>query len=175
MVAKAKPDRRARQAVGDRAGIEVDLVVEAGSWPAERELAALAGRAAEGVLAAIGRDGATASELSIIFSDDAHVRALNAAWRSKDAPTNVLSFPAFPHGRGGALAPMLGDIVLAAETVAREAQAEHKPRADHITHLIVHGILHLIGYDHEGDAEAEEMEELERRILAGLDIPDPYR
>jgi probable rRNA maturation factor len=70
---------------------------------------------------------------------------------------------------------MLGDIVLAAETVAREAQLEEKPLADHLAHLIVHGILHLIGYDHASDAEAEEMEGLERQILAGLGIPDPYR
>ena len=70
---------------------------------------------------------------------------------------------------------MLGDVVLAAETVAAEAAGEGKPLADHITHLIVHGVLHLIGYDHETDAEAEEMEQAERRILAGLAIPDPYR
>jgi probable rRNA maturation factor len=174
MAAKTKPDRRLGQGVGDRAGIEIDLVAEAGSWPAERELAVLARQAVDAVLAAIGA-GAAASELSIVFSDDARVRALNAGWRGKDAPTNVLSFPAFPHGHRGALPPLLGDVVLAAETVAREAAAEGKPLAHHITHLIVHGILHLIGYDHETDAEAEEMEELERRILAGLDIPDPYR
>ena len=175
MVAKMKPDRRHEQGVGDAAGIVIELVVEAESWPSERELAVLAKQAADGVIAAIGRSGATASELSVIFSDDAHARALNARWRGKDAPTNVLSFPAFPHGRRGALPPLLGDVVLAAETVAREAEAEGKPVAHHITHLIVHGILHLIGYDHETDAEAEEMEELERHILAGLQIPDPYR
>jgi probable rRNA maturation factor len=175
MIAKTKPDGRAKQRVGDAAGIELDLMVEAGRWPSEQELAALARQAIDAVLAAIERQGTAASELSIVFSDDAHVQALNAGWRGKDAPTNVLSFPAFPHGRRGALPPMLGDIVLAAETVAREAEAEGKPLAHHITHLIVHGILHLIGYDHESDAEAEEMEELERRILAGLDIPDPYR
>jgi probable rRNA maturation factor len=169
-----KPERRADQRVGDAAGIEIDLVVEAGSWPPERELAALARQAVDAVLAAIG-PAARASELSIVFSDDAHVRSLNAGWRGKDSPTNVLSFPAFPHGRRGVLPPLLGDVVLAAETVAGEAEAEGRPPAHHITHLIVHGILHLIGYDHETDAEAEEMEELERRILAGLDIPDPYR
>ena len=161
--------------VGEDAGIEIELVVEAGSWPGERDLAALARWAADGVLAAVEPRGATVSELSIVFTDDAHVRTLNHAWRGKDAPTNVLSFPAFPLGSRGTLPPLLGDVVLAAETVAREAAAENKPLAHHITHLIVHGILHLIGYDHETDAEAEEMEELERLILAGLDIPDPYR
>jgi len=86
----------------------------------------------------------------------------------------VLSFPAFPTRRGDALPPMLGDVVLAAETVAAEAVGEGKRLTDHITHLIVHGVLHLIGYDHETDAEAEDMEQAERRILAGLAIPDPY-
>jgi len=162
------------QRVGDGAGIEIALVVEAGSWPLERELGVLARHAADGVLAVVEPQGTGASELSIVFTDDAHVRALNSGWRGKDRPTNVLSFPAFPHGKRGALPPLLGDVVLAAETVAREAAAEGKPLAHHITHLIVHGILHLIGYDHETDAEAEEMEGLERRILAGLDIPDPY-
>jgi probable rRNA maturation factor len=100
--------------------------------------------------------------------------ALNAGWRGKDKSTNVLSFPAFPAG-GKALPPMLGDVVLASETVAAEAMNEGKPLADHLTHLIVHGVLHLIGYDHEIDAEAEMMEQAERRILASLAIPDPYR
>jgi probable rRNA maturation factor len=153
-------------------GIEIDLLVEAGTWPPETELAAIARRAVDGVLVEIGAK--QSCELSLVFSDDAHVRTLNAGWRGKDQPTNVLSFPAFPSNPGAALPPMLGDVVLAAETVAAEALAEGKPLVHHISHLIVHGILHLIGYDHETDAEAEEMEELERRILAGLDIPDPY-
>ena len=174
MVAKTKPERRIGQRVGAAAGVEIELVVEAGSWPAEHELAALARQAADAVLAALERRDATVSELSIVFTDDEHVRALNAAWRGKDKPTNVLSFPAFPEVQRGTLPPLLGDIVLAAETVAGEAAAQRKPLSHHITHLIVHGILHLIGYDHETDAEAEEMEQLERRILAGLDIPDPY-
>jgi len=153
-------------------GVEIDLLLEAGAWPPEPELAAIARRAVDGVLAEIGAK--QSSELSLVFSDDAHVRTLNADWRGKDKSTNVLSFPAFPGGPAG-VRPMLGDVVLAAETVAAEALAEGKPLAHHISHLIVHGILHLIGYDHESDAEAEEMEELERRILAGLDIPDPYK
>jgi probable rRNA maturation factor len=112
--------------------------------------------------------------MSVVFSDDAHVRALNQQWRGKDKPTNVLSFPAYQPGQDGRLPPLLGDVILAAETVAAEAFQEGKPLADHIAHLIVHGILHLIGYDHETDTEAEEMEETERRILAALDVPDPY-
>lgn len=148
-------------------------MVEAGSWPAEGELEALARRAVDGALAEIAVKRGSA-ELSLVFSDDAHIRTLNAAWRGKDKPTNVLSFPAFPGDHRQALPPMLGDVVLAAETVAAEAAAEGKPLAHHIAHLIVHGVLHLIGYDHETEAEAEEMEGTERRVLARLGIPDPY-
>jgi len=165
----AKTASRAR-----KASVVIDLMVEAGSWPAEAELAALARQAVDAVLAEIGAK-ASGSELSLVFSDDAHIRTLNAGWRGKDKPTNVLSFPAFPGDHRHMLPPMLGDVVLAAETVAAEADAEGKPLAHHIAHLIVHGVLHLIGYDHETEAEAEEMEATERRVLARLGIPDPYR
>jgi probable rRNA maturation factor len=175
MAPKPRPASPARPAVGNRGKIEVEVAIDAGSWPPEPELAALTRRAADRVLAACADAEAPDSELSVVFTDDARVRVLNAGWRGKDKATNVLSFPAFPHGARGVFPPMLGDIVLAAETVAREAEADAKPLADHIAHLIVHGILHLIGYDHESDAEAEEMENLERLILAGLGIPDPYR
>ena len=125
--------------------------------------------------AALRGAGAPGGRVCVRVVAPAESKRLNRSYRGKDRPTNVLSFPAFPRGKRGALPPMLGDIVLAAETVAREAQLEEKPLADHLAHLIVHGILHLIGYDHESDAEAEEMEGLERQILAGLGIPDPYR
>ncbi|WP_421914598.1 rRNA maturation RNase YbeY [Mesorhizobium sp.] len=152
--------------------VDIDLMLEAGSWPDEARLALLVDRA---VVAAFAETGTTGvSELSVVFSDDAHVRTLNAGWRGKDKPTNVLSFPAFSLAKGGRLPPMLGDIVLAAETVAREAALEDKPLENHITHLVVHGLLHLLGYDHETDAEAEEMEAIERAALARLAIPDPY-
>jgi probable rRNA maturation factor len=172
---RRKSAARIAGAVTGPAAIAIDLAVEAGAWPPEAELAVLARRVVDAVMAQIGTAGAAASELSLVFTDDAHVRVLNAGWRGKDKPTNVLSFPAYPHGSRGHVPPMLGDIVLAAETVAAEARAQGKPLDHHIVHLIVHGVLHLIGYDHETDAEAEEMEETERRILAGLDIPDPYR
>ena len=155
--------------------VTIDILVEAGEWPDETELAVIARRAVDGVMAEIGVAPSTPSELSVVFTDDAHIRTLNSGWRGKDKPTNVLSFPAFPASAGKALPPMLGDVVLAAETVAVEARNEDKPLADHMTHLIVHGILHLIGYDHQTDAEADAMEQAERRILAGLAIPDPYR
>ena len=174
VASKERPGKAAGRPVPS-AGVAIDILVEAGDWPGEPELERIARHALDGVLTEIGADPRVASELSVVFTDDAHIRALNAGWRSKDKPTNVLSFPAFPVGSGRALPPMLGDVVLAAETVAAEAHQEGKPLANHMTHLIVHGILHLIGYDHEIDAEAEMMEQAERRILASLAIPDPYK
>jgi probable rRNA maturation factor len=154
------------------ARIEVDMLVEAGDWPAG--LRRLVDRAI-GSLEAAGAVGPGTSELSIVFSDDARVRELNAGWRGKDKPTNVLSFPAFPTARRGeALPPMLGDIVLAFETVAGEARLEGKPLQHHISHLVLHGLLHLLGHDHDEDDAAEEMEAMERDALARLAIPDPY-
>jgi len=105
-----------------------------------------------------------------VLTDDSAIRQLNRAWRGVDAATNVLSFPT--SRAGGAL---IGDIVLAYETVAREACAEHKPFAHHVAHLAVHGFLHLLGYDHEQAGDAERMEQTERDILRRLAIPDPYR
>ncbi|MER8385933.1 rRNA maturation RNase YbeY [Mesorhizobium sp. M1428] len=160
------------QKAGAPLPVEIDIAIEAGDWPDEAALMRLVDRAVSAAFAETGAEGR--SELSIVFSDDAHIRTLNAGWRGKDKPTNVLSFPAFPFARGGPLPPMLGDIVLAAETVAREAALEHKPLEDHISHLVIHGLLHLLGYDHETDAEAELMEVTERAALARLAIPDPY-
>ena len=106
----------------------------------------------------------------MLLADDARLRDLNRAFRGKDQPTNVLSFPAPPH------MGMLGDVALAFETCAREAQEQGKSFRDHAAHLILHGVLHLHGLDHEhGEAEAERMEALERRILAEIGIADPYK
>ena len=149
-------------------------MVEAGAWPRSRALRDLVGKAVEAAMREAGVDAEAGSELSVVFSDDTHIRRLNAGWRGKDKPTNVLSFPAFPVKPGEKLPPMLGDIVLASETVAREAELEGKPLDHHITHLVVHGVLHLLGHDHEDEAEAERMEALERAALARLAIPDPY-
>lgn len=156
------------------APLDFDLTVEAGDWPGEAALTALVEQAIAATFAEFGPSRSGESELGVTFTDDSHIRALNAGWRGKDKATNVLSFPAFPETRSGPLPPLLGDIVLAAETVASEAALEGKPLANHISHLVVHGLLHLTGYDHETEAEAEEMEALERRILARLAIPDPY-
>jgi probable rRNA maturation factor len=152
----------------------LDLLVEAGDCRRSRNWS---GSAAPPLMRrwlkrACGRRLATPS--SVYCSRTIHIRGLNAQWRTKDKATNVLSFPAFAPNKTGPLPPMLGDIVLAAETVKREAVAEEKPLDHHISHLVVHGLLHLIGYDHEVDEDAEEMEALERRVLARLAIPDPY-
>lgn len=153
--------------------IAVGLEIEAGEWGDEAALEATANRAIDATFARLGvEDGV--SELSILFTDDAAIQALNREWRGKDKPTNVLSFPAFPVEPGDPLPPMLGDIVLAFETVAQEAALENKPFEHHLTHLTVHGLLHLLGYDHETEEDAEEMEGLERQILEHLAIPDPY-
>jgi probable rRNA maturation factor len=154
--------------------VNIDLTVEAGDWPSDEELLALVAQAVEAALKEAGARARQPVELSLLFTDDARIRLLNAEWRGKDKPTNVLSFPAFPVAVGAELPPMLGDIVLAAETVRSEAGLEGKPLVNHIAHLVVHGLLHLIGHDHEADAEADVMEGLERRVLARLAIPDPY-
>ncbi len=157
-----------------RPKIAIDVLVEAGDWPPKRELQSLVAKAVVSAIADIEIAVEAASELSIVFSDDAHVTKLNAEWRGKDMPTNVLSFPAFPGAVAGEIPPMLGDIVLAAETVELEARLEGKPLDHHISHLVIHGLLHLLGYDHLDDQQAEAMEGLERTALARLAIPDPY-
>jgi probable rRNA maturation factor len=160
--------------------LSLETVVEQGDWSAigEPELlvtrvAAVLSRAPD-VADRFGR----AASACVAFSSDAEVQALNKRYRSKDKPTNVLSFPAppLPPGMPDDDEPRhLGDVVLAAETVAAEAHALGIPVADHVQHLVVHGVLHLIGHDHETDAEAEAMEALETRLLATLGVADPYR
>ena len=153
--------------------VEIAVAVEAPGWPDEPALEGLVRRTVDAVVADLRLESAAPTELGVTFADDAAIRGLNAQWRGKDKPTNVLSFPAFPEG-GATIPPMLGDIVLARETIEREAALEGKPFDHHLTHLVAHGLLHLLGYDHETEDEAEEMEEAERRILASLAIPDPY-
>ena len=119
---------------------------------------------------ALGRR--TELALTVLLTDDAAIKKLNRTWRRKNTPTNVLSFPAkLPPGDAPAF---LGDIAIAYETTKREAAAEGKRFADHVTHLAIHGFLHLLGHDHETDAEAEAMEALEIAILKRLGVPNPY-
>jgi probable rRNA maturation factor len=155
--------------------IDVAILIEAGTWPDGDVLSAVAKRALAAATRVLALDIEAPPELSLVFTDDEHIQELNAAWRQKDKPTNVLSFPLLAIEPGMPLPPMLGDIVLAFETVESEARAEGKPFDHHLAHLIVHGFLHLLGYDHEEEGKAERMEETERRILAELAIPDPYR
>ncbi len=157
-----------------KAFIDIALVREDEDWPPEAALLALAQRIVSAVCDGLSLSAATPCELSLVFADDAMIQSLNAQWRGKDKPTNVLSFPAFPLKPGAKLPPLLGDVVLARETVTREALAENKPFDDHVSHLLLHGFLHLLGYDHETEADALVMETIETRILASLAIPDPY-
>jgi probable rRNA maturation factor len=117
------------------------------------------------------------AEISVKFTSDAEVRALNAAWRGRDKPTNVLSFPMVEEARlGDPTEALLGDIVLAGGVCAGEAAAKNVAVENHAAHLVVHGTLHLLGYDHEtSDDEAERMEEAERRALASIGVADPYQ
>jgi probable rRNA maturation factor len=166
---KRRPRRRRRVT---RAAARIAISLADQSW--RRDVAApvrLARRAAEAALT--GADAAEAkSELSIVLADDALLRQLNRDFRGKDKPTNVLSFPA---GMNGVPVPLLGDVIIAHQTTAGEAVAQGKSVADHLSHLVVHGVLHLLGYDHEKASDARRMERLETGILAGLGIGDPYR
>jgi probable rRNA maturation factor len=153
-----------------------EVLIVADCWNAEADAEAVIFRAIEAAAAMVDADTGDA-ELAIMLTDDAGIRTLNQNWRGIDKPTNVLSFPALqpPSGVEPDDAPrMLGDIAIAYETLRREASDEGKPFVHHLSHLSVHGFLHLVGYDHEKDGEAEVMEALERDILASLGIPDPY-
>lgn len=154
--------------------LDLDVAVEDGDWSALGDAEALARRAVEAALGVASDAPRGPVEVSLLLTDDAGVRALNAAWRDKDKPTNVLSFPA-PAQPGVPGPRHLGDIALAFETLEREARDEGKTMADHAAHLIVHGTLHLLGYDHESTGEAEIMEALEVNALKSLSIADPYR
>ena len=158
-----------------------EVLIVADGWRAEPDAEAVIHRAiaaaAEFVHAESGEADSGEAELAVMLTDDAGIRTLNSNWRGIDKPTNVLSFPALqPTGAGGPDdAPrMLGDIAIAYETTRKEADDEQKPFDHHLSHLAVHGFLHLMGYDHETDDDAEAMEGLEQEILAQLGIPNPY-
>ena len=145
----------------------------ADDWDSDTDWPQLAERAVRAAIAQSDYPDLADTEVSVKFTSDAEVRALNAAWRNRDKATNVLSFPMADEP---AKAPMLGDIVLARGVCSREAAEKEVPVETHATHLVVHGTLHLLGYDHEtGDEDAEAMEEIERKALASLGIADPYQ
>ena len=147
--------------------VTIDIAVECAGWTAVGDVAGLAQRAVAAAIMLADIDIEAGTELSLVLSDDAFVQGLNKAWRGKDRATNVLSFPTEE--------PMLlGDIVVAYETCAREAVDDGMTLADHLTHLVVHGFLHLVGFDHADEDEADAMERLETRILESLAIASPH-
>jgi probable rRNA maturation factor len=164
--------KKARRQTAPRSP-KIDVLTESSRWTGQAAVRAMARRAVIEAAAALSTPEA---ELAIVLTDDSAIRLLNREWRGVDAATNVLSFPT---GRRAVeptgAPPFIGDIVLAYETIAQEAKAEHKPLAHHVAHLAVHGFLHLLGYDHTRTAEAETMERKERAILRRMAIPDPYR
>jgi probable rRNA maturation factor len=146
----------------------VDIRIASPLWNSEPRSAFTVRKA---IVAAARRAAVSpVGDVSVLLTDDAELRALNRTWRGIDKPTDVLSFPA-----AGGPAPRGGDIAIAFETVRRESRAEGKPFQHHLAHLAVHGFLHLLGYDHHTDSDAEVMENLERDSLAHLAIADPYR
>lgn len=160
--------------------VKIAVSVEAGNWPDRAKLQRLAARAVNAAVETLGdleggglspRSLPDEAELSLLFTDDAAMHALNREWRGKDSPTNVLSFPQSGRERAAGL---LGDVIVAEETLRREAALAEKPLEDHMAHLLIHGFLHLLGYDHETAGEAEKMEQLERVALRKLGIEDPY-
>jgi probable rRNA maturation factor len=169
------PRKRGREKQEGKRGagklVQIEVIVRSARWRKRPSAQTIVKKA---VLAAAGAVSTGPTELAIVLSDDSAIRALNRDWRGKNAPTNVLSFPAAAAGKGQSASPYVGDIVIAYQTTAQEAVAEGKPFNHHLTHLAIHGFLHLLGYDHENDRDAEKMERLERKILKRLAIPDPY-
>jgi probable rRNA maturation factor len=152
-----------------RSACKIDLVVESGLWKKAAETRSIVRRAVTEAAAALST---TEAELAIVLTSDSAIRLLNRQWRGIDKATNVLSFPT------KALCghpPLIGDIVLAHETIAREAREQGKPFDHHLAHLVVHGYLHLMGYDHQRNEDAKAMEQMERAILRRLAIADPYQ
>ena len=166
--ATSAPDHRASDQV------EVDVVQRCGDWQAQGVDGQMIARAADAALRAAGGVAAAGCEVTVLLTSDRQVQELNRTWRGQDRPTNVLSFPLPEEGSGPGERLVLGDVVLAFETVAEEARAKGLPLGDHVSHLVVHGVLHLLGHDHQGDAQAEHMEELERLAMSRLGLGDPY-
>ena len=156
-------------------GLSVDFALLDARWEQVDDLCEMAERAAKSAFKRSGAAHGHAAEVSVVFNNDEGVGRLNGDYRGKPKATNVLSFPA-----GGPVAPeagqvrLLGDVVLAFETINREAQAQGKTFENHFCHLIVHGVLHLLGYDHESDSCARKMEALEISALALIGVPNPY-
>jgi probable rRNA maturation factor len=155
--------------------LEIEIVRHSDLWDSIEVSGDALSRAALAAFAATSAAPDAPCEVTLVLTDDDEMRELNRTWRGKDSSTNVLSFPAGePVGEAHGEPSPLGDIVLAAETVLEEAKHKGIPAANHAAHLVVHGMLHLLGFDHGRDADAERMEALETKVLAGLGIADPY-
>ncbi len=166
------------------ARVTVDLTLDDPAW---LDAMPRAGEAASAACVAALESACPGPALavSLVLSDDRRVASLNSRWRNVDGPTDVLSFPSderspglpppVPQGAPDGSAVELGDVVIARETLARDARAGDRPLGDHLAHIVVHGTLHLLGYDHDTETRAETMEAVERTVLAGLGVPDPYR
>jgi probable rRNA maturation factor len=156
-----------------RTKITIDVARHAVAWRSLPGVTAQVRRAAKAAVSSAGAALADEVEIAVALADDARVREVNRAHRAKDKPTNVLSFPAVAPAKL-ASALFLGDIILAYETVHNESLEAGKPIMDHVTHLTVHGVLHLLGFDHLTADDASRMETLETAILGKLGVPDPY-
>ena len=160
---------------GASSRLDVAVVRHSAAWRGAGVTDASLARAARAAFAAAPPPSPGAYEVSLLLTDDAEMRALNATWRGKDAATNVLSFPSSDRPSSDVSEPgLLGDVALGYDTTLKEAGETNIAFADHVAHLVVHGVLHLLGLDHMRDDEAEQMETLERRALASLGIADPY-
>jgi len=153
--------------------VRVEFVENDRRWRAALPARTLARQAVAAALAECGVKLARGAEMCIHLVNDEEIRGVNKQWRDKDAPTNVLSFPAVDAAHV-AESKLLGDVLIALETLEREAAEEGRSLTDHFRHLVVHGFLHLLGYDHIEDDEAEAMEALETRALQRLGVADPY-
>ncbi|HEV7325522.1 MAG TPA: rRNA maturation RNase YbeY [Bosea sp. (in: a-proteobacteria)] len=157
----------------DPSGPSLDIRIQSRRWREVGDLKPRINAAIEAALVLAPVKPSPGAELSLLLTDDKRIRIVNRDWRGLDKATNVLSFPAAPPERIAA-SPVVGDIVIAFETVVREAQAEEKSVGDHLSHLVIHGLLHLVGEDHETEEQAQRMEALETAALARLGIADPY-
>ncbi|MEX6508853.1 rRNA maturation RNase YbeY [Jiella sp. M17.18] len=169
-------DRLSGGTAGDYPGLTLALAIETPAWEAAGlgDIEAFAKATFDAAAARLALPVSLTSEISVTLADDATVRGVNAEWREKDKPTNILSFPMADLGPGDLPGPLMGDLILAYETVAREAAEEGKAFSDHLRHLLVHGFLHLMGFDHVDEDEAAAMEAEEVAILSGFGIADPY-
>jgi probable rRNA maturation factor len=169
-MADGGPSRKS-VARGSSSRLDVAIVRHDEAWRGARVTDAMLARAARAGFSAATPPSPGTCEVSILLTDDAEMRALNRTWRGKDAATNVLSFPA---GDDSSEPGLLGDVALAYETTLKEARETNIALCDHVARLVVHGVLHLLGFDHIENEDAEQMEHIERQALASLGIADPY-